>query len=301
MQASHQKWQRISIWAMLVIVGLFYGAYFFIALFACQPVEYVWERYDLTPTTSGKCNPSVAATAISYIATVMNCAADWMLAILPATVVWKAQLDRRTKISISIILGIGSMYEASISLARLPGPQSHRGADTFHSASIATLVRVPYAKYLINQSDYLYNFLPLALWSTIEVGIAITASSLATLKPLFRKFGAIFTTTNGSASWTRASRRCSSAAKAGHPGAKRQSSYHGGMLYASRKESLPSSGSGGTPPPVSYPTPARWHYVNCSDDIELVPGSPVSSSDGLYPPPGTRKPIYSKGWEDSAV
>lgn len=98
---------------MLVLVGLFYGAYFFIALFACQPVEYVWERYsvDLTNTSSstGRCNPSVAATAISYIATVMNCAADWMLAILPATVVWRAQLDRRTKISISVILGIGSM------------------------------------------------------------------------------------------------------------------------------------------------------------------------------------------------
>lgn len=102
---------------MLALVGLFYGAYFFIALFACQPVEYVWERYDVdqltsstsSSTASGKCNPSVAATAISYIATVMNCAADWMLAILPATVVWRAQLDRRTKISISVILGIGSM------------------------------------------------------------------------------------------------------------------------------------------------------------------------------------------------
>lgn len=94
---------------MLVIVGLFYTAYFFIAIFACQPVAYVWERYDPVPPTGGKCNPSVAATSISYIATVLNCVADWMLAILPATVVWKAQLDRRTKFSISIILGIGSM------------------------------------------------------------------------------------------------------------------------------------------------------------------------------------------------
>lgn len=39
----------------------------------------------------------------------MNIIADWMLAILPATVVWQAQLDKRTKISISIILGLGSM------------------------------------------------------------------------------------------------------------------------------------------------------------------------------------------------
>lgn len=35
-QASHQKWQRITIWSMLGVVGLFYGAYFFIAIFACR-------------------------------------------------------------------------------------------------------------------------------------------------------------------------------------------------------------------------------------------------------------------------
>lgn len=35
-QASHQKWQRIAIWSMLGVVGLFYGAYFFIAIFACR-------------------------------------------------------------------------------------------------------------------------------------------------------------------------------------------------------------------------------------------------------------------------
>ncbi|KAF3765585.1 hypothetical protein M406DRAFT_240473, partial [Cryphonectria parasitica EP155] len=172
--ASHQKWQRISIWTMLVVVGLFYGAYFFIAIFACQPVEYVWTRDDPVPPTSGQCNPSVAATSISYIATVLNCVADWMLAILPATVVWKARLDSRTKISICVILAIGSI------------------------ASIATIIRVFYAKELVQHDDYLYEFTPLATWSTIEVGTALTASSLATLKPLFRKFTAIFSTTRTS-------------------------------------------------------------------------------------------------------
>lgn len=39
----------------------------------------------------------------------MNIVADWGLAILPATVVWQAQLNRKTKISISLILAIGTM------------------------------------------------------------------------------------------------------------------------------------------------------------------------------------------------
>lgn len=77
--------------------------------YQAEPVEYAWTRYSTGPHESGRCNASIAATSITYIATIMNIIADWMLAILPATVVWQAQLDKRTKISISIILGMGSM------------------------------------------------------------------------------------------------------------------------------------------------------------------------------------------------
>lgn len=55
------------------------------------------------------------------------------------------------------------------------------------SASVATIARIPYAKQLLSNPDYLYNFSDLAMWSIVECGIAITASSLATLRPLFVK------------------------------------------------------------------------------------------------------------------
>lgn len=54
-----------------------------------------------------------------------------------------------------------------------------------HRASVATIARVPYASQLLSNPDYLYNFTDLAIWSIVECGIAITASSLATLRPLF--------------------------------------------------------------------------------------------------------------------
>lgn len=54
-----------------------------------------------------------------------------------------------------------------------------------YSASVATIARVPYAYQLLSNPDYLYNFTDLAIWSIVECGIAITASSLATLRPLF--------------------------------------------------------------------------------------------------------------------
>ncbi len=55
------------------------------------------------------------------------------------------------------------------------------------SASIASIVRIPYAYTVIDNPEYLYTFEPLATWSTVEIGLGLTASSLATLTPLFRK------------------------------------------------------------------------------------------------------------------
>lgn len=58
-------------------------------------------------------------------------------------------------------------------------------SDILCRASVATIARVPYASQLLSNPDYLYNFTDLAIWSIVECGIAITASSLATLRPLF--------------------------------------------------------------------------------------------------------------------
>jgi hypothetical protein len=63
---------------------------------------------------------------------------------------------------------------------------------------MATVARIPYAKQLLSNPDYLYNFTDMAIWSTVEIGLSLSASSLATLKPLFRKFGAFTTLQTGS-------------------------------------------------------------------------------------------------------
>lgn len=55
-------------------------------------------------------------------------------------------------------------------------------------ASVATIVRIPYVKYLADETDFLYATVGIAIWSICELGMGITASSLATLRPLFRNF-----------------------------------------------------------------------------------------------------------------
>ena len=48
-------------------------------------------------------------------------------------------------------------------------------------------MRIPYANGILDQPDYLYTGTDISIWSTVEIGVALTASSLATLRPLMRK------------------------------------------------------------------------------------------------------------------
>lgn len=56
-------------------------------------------------------------------------------------------------------------------------------ADRSPSASAAVIARLPYVKHF-NSPDFLWATTDIAIWSTIEQGLAITAGSLATLRPL---------------------------------------------------------------------------------------------------------------------
>lgn len=58
---------------------------------------------------------------------------------------------------------------------------------TMHSASIATIIRIPYVHTLGNEQDFLYATTDVAIWSCSETGLAITAACGAVLRPLFRE------------------------------------------------------------------------------------------------------------------
>lgn len=47
-------------------------------------------------------------------------------------------------------------------------------------------MRFPYLHSLVDVDDFLYSTSDVAIWSTVETGIAITTAGLATLRPLFR-------------------------------------------------------------------------------------------------------------------
>jgi hypothetical protein len=58
---------------------------------------------------------------------------------------------------------------------------------TLHRASTATIARIPYVKGLNDTADFLYATIEVAIWSSTELGLGMTAANCAVLRPLFRK------------------------------------------------------------------------------------------------------------------
>ncbi|TLD15205.1 hypothetical protein PspLS_10748 [Pyricularia sp. CBS 133598] len=168
--ASRQKWQTRFLWTLLIIVGIVNTAYFFISIFQCNPIERFWLQNDPDWPKRGRCLKTWAALASTYTVNIVNIIADAALAVLPISLVWNSKMDKRTKWSVVAILSVGS------------------------AASICTVIRVPYVYQLLANKEYLANFIELGVWSAVEIGLAIVASSAATLRPLFRKLKLLQTT-----------------------------------------------------------------------------------------------------------
>ncbi|KAG0647006.1 hypothetical protein D0Z07_6147 [Hyphodiscus hymeniophilus] len=152
---------RLIIWTTVAVAELYSAFYFFLFVLQCRPSAYFWTQYT---GGRGSCiDPTVTVDA-TYAYSAISCAADWILGIVPVFLVWNLQMNPRTKIVVAMILAVGAI------------------------ASTATIVRIPYVKDLANQADFLYATTDVALWSTAETGIGITASACATLRPLFRNF-----------------------------------------------------------------------------------------------------------------
>jgi hypothetical protein len=50
---------------------------------------------------------------------------------------------------------------------------------------------------MLDNPDYLYTSTDLGIWSTLEIGVALTASSLGTLRPLMRRISLFHSSTGG--------------------------------------------------------------------------------------------------------
>ncbi|KAL5338257.1 hypothetical protein BJX70DRAFT_204705 [Aspergillus crustosus] len=132
-----------------------------IQLVQCQPIDYFWLRFDPMTTVEGSCFSAETYRVLTYVYVSIAGTSDLVLGLLPVFIVRKLQISLFMKVQIAVILGLAWV------------------------ASIALFVRLAYTGQYggLNMTNDV-NF---AIWSAVEPSLGITAASLATLRPLFKK------------------------------------------------------------------------------------------------------------------
>ncbi|KAJ6103826.1 hypothetical protein N7486_004048 [Penicillium sp. IBT 16267x] len=157
---------RVTLYVVTALVISFSIFLVFFALFQCVPVSKFWTRIvEVTPP--GTCQDPHTVIAVTYAHSAVVTVVDWTLATFPIFIVWNIQISLNTKIYLALVLGLGSI------------------------SCIATIARFPYI-HILGSLNTVFEDTNLASWSCIEVGMALIACSLATLRPLTHKMAAAY-------------------------------------------------------------------------------------------------------------
>lgn len=140
---------RFFLWGIIgtvIVIGLLF---WLVLLFDCHPISYFWNRVD--PRNSGTCLSVQILLDIAYLYSGLTIICDLALGILPIFLIWKLQMNRRTKIAVGGILSLGAMYVKFLLV-----PRTARLTPT--SASVAVIIRLPFLHYYADM-DFLREFL----------------------------------------------------------------------------------------------------------------------------------------------
>lgn len=95
--------------------------FLFFTLFQCHPIAYYWNH----SLVGGYCLDINTLLGIVYMYSGAAAVCDFTIGALPVFMIWGLQMDRRTKLAVSGILGIAGMFVHSASLSA-PRSHSHR-------------------------------------------------------------------------------------------------------------------------------------------------------------------------------
>lgn len=88
---------------------------------------------------------------------------DFVLALFPWTVVWNLNMKRKEKLTVLSGLSLGVF------------------------AGICSIIRTYELQTLSSQAEYVYNTVPMLLWSTTEILVTIVCACIPVLRPLYVK------------------------------------------------------------------------------------------------------------------
>ncbi|KAG7122113.1 hypothetical protein HYQ44_003011 [Verticillium longisporum] len=129
LRLASNKIHRWIIWINLAVVSVVSIAFFFLLVFQCSPVHFFWRQlYGIQGTCIDRNIVPYATIAHSVISAL----SDWCLGLLPIALLWNADINRRTKVIIAILLSMGMV------------------------AGIALIVRIPFVRHMDISMEFLY-------------------------------------------------------------------------------------------------------------------------------------------------
>jgi hypothetical protein len=152
LRIANNKWHILIIKAIMCASAVLGITYFSIVLFQCHPISFWW---DLNPDHHGQCLSASVMADAGYVVSALNSVADWTFGLLPIFIVKDLHMQHHQKVVVAIILGFAAV------------------------GSSATIIRLPYVWTLKDyKGEFLWRTADVAIWTTVEVGIGITAGNL---------------------------------------------------------------------------------------------------------------------------
>jgi hypothetical protein len=89
----------------MVVSSVFGFFYVFVSIFQCGNPA----RFAGSVVGSQQCLPTAIGLGAGYAYGIVNVLADWTFVLIPIVVLLDSKMDRRSKISVSVVMGLGAI------------------------------------------------------------------------------------------------------------------------------------------------------------------------------------------------
>ena len=97
--------------SILIISGVYGIFYFFATVFVCGNPATLAQH--LLEDRAKHCSPAWFVLTTGYIYGIINVTADWIFTFIPIVILMDSTMDRRSKISVSIVMGFAAVGSIS--------------------------------------------------------------------------------------------------------------------------------------------------------------------------------------------
>ncbi|KAF2641903.1 hypothetical protein P280DRAFT_548514 [Massarina eburnea CBS 473.64] len=154
-----EQWHRFLIYATISVSAISSLSAFFYAIFRCGPDVSHYASLQL----QNKCTGRAPDRFVAYQQAAFAFLTDCIFVVLPIMLLWNANMQRRSKILVGLILTLATL------------------------GCICSAIRFQYVDGLTDVRDFFWSATNVSIWSTIEPGAGIIAGCLATLRPLLKQ------------------------------------------------------------------------------------------------------------------